>query len=85
LGLVEQSFHVPLLVLLLVLHQSLKDSIVVMAMGAEALPFLATLGTLPASLLFFNFYRTVLVRAHLLLDPELKLSSSSSSITTTTA
>ncbi|WIA29245.1 hypothetical protein OEZ86_011753 [Tetradesmus obliquus] len=41
--------------------QSLKDGIVVMAMGAEALPFLTTLGSLPASLAFFGFYRTVLV------------------------
>lgn len=41
--------------------QSLKDGIVVMSMGADALPYLTTLGTLPASLVFFNFYRLNLV------------------------
>jgi hypothetical protein len=45
------------------LPQSLKDGIVVMSMGADALPFLTTLGSLPASLAFFNFYKTVLVGA----------------------
>lgn len=44
------------------LLQSLKDGIVVMEMGADALPFLTTLGTLPASLAYFNFYRFTLVR-----------------------
>ena len=42
--------------------QSLKDGIVVHAMGADALPYLTTLGTLPASLALFNFYRLTLVR-----------------------
>jgi hypothetical protein len=46
--------------------QSLKDGIVVIEMGADALPFLTTLGTLPASLAYFNFYRFTLVRAQLL-------------------
>ncbi|WIA34451.1 hypothetical protein OEZ86_012784 [Tetradesmus obliquus] len=41
--------------------QSLKDGIVVIEMGADALPFLTTLGTLPASLAYFNFYRFTLV------------------------
>jgi hypothetical protein len=46
--------------------QSLKDGIVVIEMGADALPFLTTLGTLPASLAYFNFYRFTLVRAQTL-------------------
>jgi hypothetical protein len=46
--------------------QSLKDGIVVIEMGADALPFLTTLGTLPASLAYFNFYRCTLVSAQAL-------------------
>ena len=43
-------------------QQNLKDSIVVTTVGAEALPFLEAYGVLPASLLFFMFFK-FLVRA----------------------
>jgi ATP/ADP translocase len=36
--------------------QSLKDSIMVTAGGAETLPFLASFGVLPASVAFFVIY-----------------------------
>lgn len=43
-------------------QQNLKDSIVVTSAGAEVLPFLEAYGVLPASLLFFMFYKQI-VRA----------------------
>lgn len=39
--------------------QSLKDSIVVCNMGAEVLPVLTTFGSLPATLVFFSTYKTM--------------------------
>ena len=46
----------------LTILQSLKDALVVTAAGAEALPFLASLGVLPASLAFFVYYKRVASR-----------------------
>eukprot|EP00884_Botryococcus_braunii_P005587 jgi/Botrbrau1/15029/Bobra.320_2s0006.3 len=40
----------------LTILQSLKDAIMVTSAGAETLPFLASLGVLPASIAFFMFY-----------------------------
>eukprot|EP00983_Pelagomonas_calceolata_P113388 1159976-Pelagomonas_calceolata.AAC.3 len=41
------------------LQQNLKDSIVVTTVGAEVLPFLEAYGVLPASLLFFMFFKVI--------------------------
>lgn len=44
----------------LTILQALKDAIVVTTSGAEALPFLASLVVLPASVLFFGYYAKLL-------------------------
>ena len=47
----------------LTILQNLKDALMVTAGGAETLPFLASVGVLPASLGFFVFYRALVERA----------------------
>jgi len=47
----------------LTILQNLKDALMVTAGGAETLPFLASVGVLPASLGFFVFYRALVDRA----------------------
>jgi ATP:ADP antiporter, AAA family len=44
----------------LTILQALKDAIVVTTSGAEALPFLASLVVLPASVIFFGYYAKLL-------------------------
>eukprot|EP00879_Flechtneria_rotunda_P029548 GHRR01031966.1.p1 GENE.GHRR01031966.1~~GHRR01031966.1.p1 ORF type:complete len:337 (+),score=132.40 GHRR01031966.1:471-1481(+) len=46
----------------LTILQSLKDAIMVTAGGAEALPFLASFGVLPASVAFFVLYNKLVAR-----------------------
>lgn len=46
----------------LTILQSLKDAIMVTSAGAETLPFLASLGVLPASIAFFMFYGLLVER-----------------------
>jgi AAA family ATP:ADP antiporter len=44
--------------------QNLKDALIVTTAGAEALPFLASVGVLPATIGFFMYYGNLVQRLH---------------------